>query len=696
MNLPNFAHRLLAGASLLAAATSLAAQGTYAQYGEVVAAVGDAIPAAIPGVTPALGSTFNATGNFDFPIMDQNGVILFRGRMVGGTVSGADDRAYFLGRSAQDLRMVVRAGDQAPGCPVGTLLRSSSATAGSVGLIGAPRISPFNQFLFFQSSLYDPVTPTNTIATNDSALFWGPAGSIQLLAREGDPVPFLGTGETYGPFLQLSLQYAQINSSGTVVFEGQLLGGSSTTANDGYIAVGGPSGLQIVSREGDVWPGGEVVMPMSGATQMAFNKQINAAGHVLYEVRFSTTTGTATTANDRALAVWISGSGGTILAREGQQAPGLPVGVLFSNPALSWSVNSLSNAFTNAGNTMLNCQLDGGGTTVGVDDYAVYYGNLSGLNPVIRRGDACPGLPGVTFGIVGNTSMACDDAGHVAFISSLGGAVATTSDSSLWFGTIGNLQMLAREGDPVPGYPGWMFQSISAGTNSPSMNDRGCVLMNLGITDGTNFKNVLFGYTPQHGLHKQLEINGADSVTTAAGTGVITSLSSGQGFNSGDGGQSHFNANGDFVFKPGAAAPVTAAIVRGHLGSMVATPATVPAAGGAAQTFHLDAGPSHAFQWHWIVASASGTRPGFLSPIGTQTIPLNFDAWTQLSIDLADTVVWGNTLWFTDAQGKSTATFTLPPGVPGMLGLTLHHAALLFDNTLTSTHATEASALTFY
>jgi hypothetical protein len=303
----------------------------------------------------------------------------------------------------------------------------------------------------------------------------------------------------------------------------------------------------------------------------------------------------------------------------------------------------------------------------------------------------------VTFGVVGTSSMSCNDAGQVAFISTLGGAVSTTNDSALWFGTPGNLQLIAREGDPVPGLPGWTFQSISAGTNTPSINERGCLLANLGITDGTTSRNRLFGYTPQHGLHKQLDLNATDTFTTGAGTAVVTGLSSAQGFNSGDGGQSHFNANGDFVFRPGFAAPVTAAVVRGHLGTMVATPATVPAAGGVPQNFYLDAGPSHAFQWHWIIASSTGTRPGFLSPLGTQIIPLNFDpTWTQLSIDLADTIVWTNTLWFTDAQGKSTASFTLPVGVPGMLGLQMHHAALLFDNTLTSTHATEASGLSFH
>lgn len=68
----------------------------------------------------------------------------------------------------------------------------------------------------------------------------------------------------------------------------------------------------------------------------------------------------------------------------------------------------------------------------------------------------------------------------------------------------------------------------------------------------------------------------------------------------------------------------------------------------------------------------------------------------QLSLDLANTSVWGNTIFYTNAAGKSTATFTLPPGYPSFLGLTLHHAAVLFDFSLVSPFVTEPSAVKFY
>ncbi|MFY9340890.1 MAG: hypothetical protein WAT39_00280, partial [Planctomycetota bacterium] len=113
------------------AATSAAAQSILAQHGEIVHAVGDPLPSAAGGVTPAPGATIFATSNFDSPLMDQNGTILYRARFTGGGSSALDDRAYFLGRANGDLQMVVRAGDAAPGLP-GLVLRSATASSGLV------------------------------------------------------------------------------------------------------------------------------------------------------------------------------------------------------------------------------------------------------------------------------------------------------------------------------------------------------------------------------------------------------------------------------------------------------------------------------------------------------------------------------------------------------------------------------------
>lgn len=58
-----------------------------------------------------------------------------------------------------------------------------------------------------------------------------------------------------------------------------------------------------------------------------------------------------------------------------------------------------------------------------------------------------------------------------------------------------------------------------------------------------------------------------------------------------------------------------------------------------------------------------------------------------------------SSLWFTDPQGvgMAPASFTLPPGLAGVQGLMLHHAAVILDfATLASTFATEPSGLRLF
>ncbi|HEU4420282.1 MAG TPA: choice-of-anchor tandem repeat NxxGxxAF-containing protein, partial [Planctomycetota bacterium] len=400
------------------ASTTAAAQSILSQHAQVVHAVGDAI-AAIPG------ATINPTTNFDAPVMDQNGTILYRARLA-GAVTALDDRAYFMARGNGDVTMVLRAGDQAPTLPAGIFLRSD--TSANQGPSSAYRISPFGEILYFSSSLSDDANPIVT-TTNDTALFWGPAGALQVLAREGDQVPFLPVGITYGS-QAFSLQSNSINASGQALFSTTLLG-AVTTADDAVMAVGTPGNLVVVSREGDVLPGGEVVIPVSGTT-LSFTNQLNQGGQVLHELRFSVALpSTATAANDRALAVWTAGTD-LIIAREGQQAPGLPAGVLFATPTQGWTPDTGSSSFTASGKTALNAALDGGGTVVGVDDRAVYFGGVGGLNLVFRKGDAAPGLPGITLNLVGTSGMTCNE-NELAFVGFLGGATAN-DDSSLWRG----------------------------------------------------------------------------------------------------------------------------------------------------------------------------------------------------------------------------------------------------------------------
>jgi hypothetical protein len=669
---------------------SLAAQSLLGQYGERVMSVGSAVPG-LPG------ATISSTSNFDLPCLDLNGTMVFRARMAGGGVTNNDDRAYFLGRASGDLQMVVRAGGQAPGLPAGTLLQRGTSP-GSLGLGSAPLLSPLGNLLFFQSELFDPTTPGNTPATADTALFLGPVGNLQPLAREGDGVPFLA-GATWG-HLTADIPFASLNGNGRVLFQAPL-GGAVTTADDSVLVTGTPGNLVAVVREGDVLPGGEVVIPINGSSTLSFVSQMNEAGQVLHELQFATG-GSVTTSNDRALAVWTPGGGTSIILREGAPAPGLFAGVVFGHPSPNaWAPGVGPNAFTKAGNTLLFCFVTGGNTVTGLNDTAIYSGGTGGLQLVLRRGMGMPGLPGVAFAGSAQASLTCNDNGQIAFLANLSGAVTAADDSSTWFGTPGNLTLLGREGDvvailPPSGFGPWRFGQMTSGTGSPYLNSRGQVLFQNTVTDGLNTRRMIFGYDALRGLH--VVFDGFDLVAIPGGGGATWSAATSNPSNGSDGTPAFFNDNGDFVYRIAASFPVVMTLMRGHMGSMVAVPSSTPVDDAVPQTFFLDCTPAHAFRFYIVLATGLGTRPGFPNPLNPSlTVPLNWDPlWSQLSFDLANSPIWQGTIGLTDANGRAVAAFEMPQGHPGFQGTTLHHAAALFNFSLQGTFVTEPSALLLY
>ena len=102
---------------------------------------------------------------------------------------------------------------------------------------------------------------------------------------------------------------------------------------------------------------------------------------------------------------------------------------------------------------------------------------------------------------------------------------------------------------------------------------------------------------------------------------------------------------------------------------------------GGTQNFALDAGLQFAGQGY-LLAGAFQTSPGF--PVGPVVIPLALDFWLIGSVNGANTALYPNTLGALDAQGRATAAFVIPPGVPpsvqsGLAGAPLWHAFAVFD-----------------
>ena len=98
---------------------------------------------------------------------------------------------------------------------------------------------------------------------------------------------------------------------------------------------------------------------------------------------------------------------------------------------------------------------------------------------------------------------------------------------------------------------------------------------------------------------------------------------------------------------------------------------------GGTQSFALDAGAGLAGEIYWIVGSVTGTSPGLTS--GGVTLPLNFDVYTQFTLELAN--LWiANSLGLLDGAGAGSASLTLGAGFdPTLAGLQLHHAYAVID-----------------
>jgi hypothetical protein len=98
------------------------------------------------------------------------------------------------------------------------------------------------------------------------------------------------------------------------------------------------------------------------------------------------------------------------------------------------------------------------------------------------------------------------------------------------------------------------------------------------------------------------------------------------------------------------------------------------------QNLTLSAGKVHANRFYAVVGSLSGTRPGIA--VNGFHLPLNLDAYTEITIFSGRPPIWNGFLGVLDGEGAASASFQLPPGLPPLAGVTMHHAFLVFDQAL--------------
>jgi hypothetical protein len=316
------------------------------------------------------------------------------------------------------------------------------------GELGMAELNNRGEVAFWSDAMTGPgVDPTNS-----GARFAGATGVVRLVARTGDRAPGTPDGVRFGPLTAIHM----FSDSGHVAFESQLVGAGVDGDTLRGIWSGPPGSLRLLAREGAPAPG----MPagVEYAQLQSSVKAMDARGRVGFIGRVRGP-GIDTPNNN---AAWLGSPGDVVLvARQGDQPPGLPAGVRFADRVEPYVSGS--------GNVAFDSQFTGSG--INTSNYAgIFAGPPEAVQLVARLGQQAPGLPdGVpyqpSFG-----SPKVNDAGHVAFGGHANG------QSAAWAGPPGALQLLAIGGAQAPGAPdGLNFYSLQQG--GPYLAPAGDVVM---------------------------------------------------------------------------------------------------------------------------------------------------------------------------------------------------------------------------
>ncbi len=113
---------------------------------------------------------------------------------------------------------------------------------------------------------------------------------------------------------------------------------------------------------------------------------------------------------------------------------------------------------------------------------------------------------------------------------------------------------------------------------------------------------------------------------------------------------------------------------------LVANGDQISVSAGGTVGFSLDADVANAGNPYLLLGSVSGTSPG--TPVGGMLIPLNVDAYTLYTLQSPNAPPLAGSFALLDAQGRATASFTVPPAsTPNLVGLTFDHAYVVVAPT---------------
>lgn len=457
----------------LTGATTSTNSGIWSEGGgtglELIARAGSQAPGADPDVF------FNRF--VSSPALSNSGHTAFEATLIGPGVTTANDRGVWSDGGGSGLALVARTGFHAPGTDLDVNFSDFDARHDILELNDSGHVA-------FEGELEG----AGVDFQNDRGIWSeGGGGGLALVARQGSPAPDAGTGAVFETF-----ESPVLNNNGHTAFVAALEGidpeddpggtGPTTLNNVGIWSERGGSGLELVVREDDPAPG----TGMDVVFEFFFDPALNDGGNTAFPARLRGTDVDDT--NDRG--IWKEDASGlTLVAREGNQAPGTDPGVHFSGTGFV--------ALNENDQTAFNGFLTGPGVIADTNDRGVWSeGGGNGLELVARSGDQAPGLPdGVLFDEFLEPYL--NDSGQTAFLAILTGTgvVVGTNERSIWVhDTMGNLQLIVRAGELFdvsddPESPDLRTISFlttrgSESGNHGGLNNLGQIAFNALFTDG--------------------------------------------------------------------------------------------------------------------------------------------------------------------------------------------------------------------
>ena len=119
---------------------------------------------------------------------------------------------------------------------------------------------------------------------------------------------------------------------------------------------------------------------------------------------------------------------------------------------------------------------------------------------------------------------------------------------------------------------------------------------------------------------------------------------------------------------------------------------TISAGTGGSANLPINIGPNFAGATYWVLASCSGTQPGFTLPSGLN-LPLNLDACTNFSIQFPNSSIFPSSFGTLDSSGSALAGLSTVGPRPNLAGLVMSLSVVVFQPQ--AVYATHPTQITF-